>query len=269
MKKYYILSCAGALLLAGCGNDEAENTGNEETNTEENNAEAEENNDESPEQDEEAVEVLEEAVATLEGMDSVYREAAVDYSDDSSMVEKQSIFIEDGYIYIHSVQEGGEAEEPLHTFTDVDDPDYSIIYREGDDEAVRYETPAPPTEDTLWFRMEAGQYETMLEEADLYYEGEEEINDYSTHALEVGGETTENRWFDGENYMQVRLDMDEDMEVEIEGENASDEVYTDLSEEVLDYEINPEFDESLFEVPDDMELTEGTEEDMVEVIDQD
>jgi hypothetical protein len=42
-----------------------------------------------------------------------------------------------------------------------------------------------------------------------------------------------------------------------------------LSEEVLDFEINPEFDESLFEVPDDMELTEGTEEDMVEVIDQD
>jgi hypothetical protein len=267
VKKYYILSSAGVLLLAGCGNDnagenETDNTEVEEETAANNEEETEEGSE--PEQDEEAVEVLEEALNTLEGMDSSYREVSVD-----SMVEKQSIFIEDGEIFIHTVRENDENEEPLYTFTDLDDPDYSIIYREGDDEAVRYETPAPPTEDTLWFRMEAGQYETMLEEADLHYEGEEEINDYNTHALEVDGETTEDRWFEEENYIQVRHDMDEDMEVEIEGENASDEVDTDLSEEVLDFEINPEFDESLFEVPDDMELTEGTEEDMVEVIDQD
>jgi hypothetical protein len=60
VKKYYILSSAGVLLLAGCGNDnagenETDNTGVEEETAANNEEETEEGSE--PEQDEEAVEV--------------------------------------------------------------------------------------------------------------------------------------------------------------------------------------------------------------------
>lgn len=280
MKRYYITVSAGLFILAGCGGNEetAENADNENNgnteNTEVNEAENNANNSagEELDQDEEATDVLEQAISFHEDLESFYREITVEtYSDAEdryiTSTEKEWIFMEEDDVFIRNETESHEGGFTTHLITDVEDPNYSIHYVEGDDEAIRYETPVPPSEDELWFNMNVNRYENMLEERELIYAGEEEINDFETHAIESPGEDGMTQlWFDEETYFEVRSERG--AEEGVSEDNNGEEQSANSVEEVLEYEVNPEMDEELFQLPDDIEITDGTMEDITEKLEE-
>lgn len=152
-------------------------------------------------------------------------------------------------------------------FTDLEDPDYMFFYIEGDEEAIRYEIDHPPIEDEVWFRIEAGQFENMLEEAELTHAGEKEVESWQTDQIDIEEALVNTtRWFDQDSGFEVRMEADDELEAELEdeeGEETSEEIDVDTSYTVIDFEIDPDMDESLFEL-DDMDYEEGEMEDMTE-----
>lgn len=109
------------------------------------------------------------------------------------------------------------------------------------------------------------QYENMIEDSELSYIGEENVNDFSTYVLESEEEEATSRlWFDQEAYFEVRSDAEADVDIEGDDINEGLEEGFELNttEEVLDYEVNPQMDDELFTVPDDMEVVDGDLEDI-------
>lgn len=262
MKKSYILSFTAVLLLVGCGEN---NAADEETNTENASEDTNEGQNNEPAEEEKAADVLEKARAELGDMNSVYRERPFDSDDDDPDVtgtEKEWVFIEDGEVFIHREREFPEEDTRTHVITDRENPAYAIFYEEGDEEAIRYEPPEAVSEEEVWFRQFEELLEGVLQEGEFSYEGEEEINGYQTHEVEMMYIDISNRWFNEETHFQVRAEIDIDLEGP--GVVNTNMEERELTEEVYDYEINPAFDESLFELPEDLEIIEGSYEDVPE-----
>jgi hypothetical protein len=184
----------------------------------------------------------------------------------TSITETHWNFIQEGELYTRmdmefstEGEEDGEAfsdEMPTtYQFSDLDDPSLTITYDEGDEEAIRYEQGIDPTQDDLsdW----ASLYENLLEDAELTYVGEEEINGYSTYHIEAerDGQVTE-YWFDQETFYEIKMGSETAVE---DAEHAAGD--TSSSGAVIEYEVNPEFDESLFQAPEDVEVVDGELED--------
>jgi outer membrane lipoprotein-sorting protein len=277
MKKAIVLSVTGAVFLAACGSEEEGQTATanetEETGTEE---AVSEDTEDAPS----AEEIVEEAIAFYDGLTSLYMvsEGEVNVAFDgeqedvpegdisTSITETHWNFIREGELYTRmdlefstEGEEDGEAfsdEMPTtYQFSDLDDPALTITYDEGDEEAIRYEQGIDPTQEDLsdW----ASLYETLLEDAELTYVGEEEINGYSTYHIEAerDGQVTE-YWFDQETFYEIK--MESETAVEDAEHSAGD---TSSSGAVIEYEVNPNFDESLFQAPDDVEVVDGELED--------
>ncbi|WP_139148924.1 outer membrane lipoprotein-sorting protein [Alkalicoccus daliensis] len=264
MKKRYILSFTSVMVLAGCGDNTAEenetnDNGNDEINEEaENNAQLEE---------EEAAAILEEALAEFDEIESVYRERPIDSDGDDPDItgeEKEWVFVEDGDVLVHREREFPEEELRTYMFTDREDPEYAIFYEEGSQEAIRYQIPETPTgaEEVAWFQQQQELFEAILEDGEAELLRDEELNGFDTYVLETFYQDVSYRWFDQETHFQVRAEVDVDLEGPGIVESNIEE--RELTEEVYTYEINPTFDESLFELPEDMELAEGSYEDIPE-----
>ncbi|MEY8752817.1 LolA family protein [Alkalicoccobacillus gibsonii] len=277
MKKAIVLSVTGAVFLAACGSEEEGQTATanetEETGTEE---AVSEDTDDAPS----AKEIVEEAIAFYDGLTSLYMvsegEVSVDLDGEQENVPEGDIstsitethwnFIQEDELYTRMEaefstegEEDGEAfsdEMPTtYQFSDLDDPALTITYDEGDEEAIRYEQGIDPTQDDLsdW----ASLYETLLEDAELTYVGEEEINGYSTYHIEAerDGQVTE-YWFDQETFYEIKMESETAVE---DAEYAAGD--TSSSGAVIEFEVNPDFDESLFQAPDDVEVVDGELED--------
>ncbi|WYP26456.1 hypothetical protein NSQ54_19365 [Alkalihalobacillus sp. FSL W8-0930] len=283
MKKAIVLTVTGAVFLAACGSEDESQTAtaNEtaETGTEETMNEEKES-DEDAEDTPSAEEIVEEAIAFYDGLTSLYMvsegEVSVDFDADqenvpegdvsTSITETHWNFIQDGELYTRmdlefstEGEEDGEAFSdempPSYQFSDLDDPVFTITYDEGDEEAIRYEQGVDPTQDDLsdW----ASLYENLLENAELTYVGEEEINGFSTYHIEADrdGQVTE-YWFDQETFYEIKMESETAVE---DAEHAAGD--TSSSGAVIEYEVNPDFDESLFQAPDDVEVVDGELED--------
>ncbi len=257
MKKYYILSSIGAVLLAGCGDNNS--SGEEQNPNEIDNSNTSQNNI----MEEEAEAILEESLEQLEQMENTYREIAIDSDADNpdiSGVEKEWVFIEEDDVFIHrEINVSGE--EKVYLYTDKEDPEYSIYYEEGNSEAVRYESPSKET----WFHQQRELFEGALEEGEIQYVREEEINGFEADVLEIAFHNVSYHWFDQDSSFEVRSEIDAD--VEGEGIINSNMEEQDLTEEILKYDVNPAFEESLFETPEEIELMEGTYEEVSEKLD--
>ncbi|CAM3872571.1 hypothetical protein [Alkalicoccus chagannorensis] len=230
-----------------------------------------------------AEEIVEEAIALYDDLDSIYFEIegeidqeleAEDMPDgeiEMTTWERQWDFIEDGDFYnrleLEMRSEGEEegedfeTEEPRsYTFTDADDPDHQISYEEGDEEAIRYEQPIEGDQEDL--SAGAVQYEMLLDEADLTLDGEQEVNGFEAYRIEAetdGAVTT--YWFDVETFYEVKRESEE----ESDAEDLDAEVGAGMGNTVvIEYELNPDFDEELFEAPDDIEVVDGTFEDTLD-----
>ncbi|MEN0645385.1 hypothetical protein MKY91_19655 [Alkalicoccobacillus gibsonii] len=277
MKKAIVLSVIVAVFLAACGSEDESQTATanetEETGTEE---AVSEDTEDAPS----AEEIVEEAIAFYDGLTSLYMvsEGEVNVAFDgeqedvpegdisTSITETHWNFIREGELYTRmdlefstEGEEDGEAfsdEMPTtYQFSDLDDPALTITYDEGDEEAIRYEQGIDPTQEDLsdW----ASLYETLLEDAELTYVGEEEINGYSTYHIEAerDGQVTE-YWFDQETFYEIKMESETAVE---DAEHAAGD--TSSSGAVIEYEVNPDFDESLFQAPDDVEVVDGELED--------
>ncbi|MFB4213305.1 hypothetical protein ACE1TH_15550 [Shouchella sp. JSM 1781072] len=280
MKKTWLVAlCSTTVLLAAC-------TDGEDENTEENangNGETEETTDQAAEDDElTAEDILQEAIALYDGLEGLYMETVgegdIDFSIDEEDIEdeideeansaelglemniRQWTFVDGDDFYDRSEQEmimdvetdsDANTEETVsYSFTDYDDPAYAIMYDEGDDEAIRIERDLD-----FDFSHMAQRYEDLLDNADeLTLVGEEEVNGYQTYHVEaeMDGETMA-FYFDQDTYFSVRDEIiggDDDMDTTLDGGFQAED-------DVIDYELNPEFDESLFQAPDDMDVTDG------------
>ncbi|MEK4566851.1 hypothetical protein MKX54_19415 [Alkalihalobacillus sp. FSL R5-0424] len=283
MKKAIVITVTGAVFLAACGSEEesqtataneTEETGTEETTSEE--ADANEDTEDAPS----AEEILEKAIAFYDGLTSLYMvsegEISVDFDADqenvpegdvsTSITETHWNFIQDGELFTRmdlefstEGEEDGEAfsdEMPTsYQFSDLDDPVFTITYDEGDEEAIRYEQGVDPTQDDLsdW----ANLYEGLLEDAELTYVGEEEINGFSTYHIEADRDGQVNEyWFDQETFYEIKMESETAVE---DAEHAAGD--TSSSGAVIEYEVNPDFDESLFQAPEDVEVVDGEFED--------
>lgn len=280
MKKTWLVAlCSTTVLLAAC-------TDGEDENTEENangNGETEETTDQAAEDDElTAEDILQEAIALYDGLEGLYMETVgegdIDFSIDEEDIEdeideeansaelglemniRQWTFVDGDDFYDRSEQEmimdvetdsDANTEETVsYSFTDYDDPAYAIMYDEGDDEAIRIERDLD-----FDFSHMAQRYEDLLDNADeLTLVGEEEVNGYQTYHVEaeMDGETMA-FYFDQDTYFSVRDEIvggNDDMDTTLDGGFQAED-------DVIDYELNPEFDESLFQAPDDMDVTDG------------
>lgn len=279
MKKTWLVAlCSTTVLLAAC-------TDGEDENTEENangNGETEETTDQAAEDDElTAEDILQEAIALYDGLEGLYIETVgegdIDFSIDEEDIEdeideeansaelglemniRQWTFVDGDDFYDRSEQEmimnvetdsdASTEERVSYSFTDYDDPAYAIMYDEGDDEAIRIERDLD-----FDFSHMAQRYEDLLDNADeLTLVGEEEVNGYQTYHIEaeMDGETM-SFYFDQDTYFSVRDEVEggDDMDTTLDGGFQAED-------DVIDYELNPEFDESLFQAPDDMEVTDG------------
>ncbi|QKS72943.1 hypothetical protein FLK61_40810 [Paenalkalicoccus suaedae] len=288
MKKTNIAFSAmtAVALLAACGsndnNGEEAPVNNAQVENNEPANEPDQNNEENMEQendandpdvggalpqDEEAVDVLEQAISFHEGLTSVY----VDSVSESMVGEEMTttdqmewIFVEGDITYVReesmtSTEDG--ADIPLNImFTDESDPAYHIFYTEGDEEAIRYEAAEnTAAEDIAWFNSYGERYDSYMVDAGLTYVGEEEVNGFNTHHIDIELEgQTLSLWFDQETYMEVRSEGN----LVLTGEGDAGAGSATTTREVLEFEVNPEFDESLFMAPEGMEVTEGSYEDI-------
>ncbi|MBM7837072.1 hypothetical protein JOC54_000303 [Alkalihalobacillus xiaoxiensis] len=268
-----------AVLLGACSDGEDENTNGDNGNTNNEQEETNDNGDNNASNEEDdltAEEIMEEVIALYNGLEGLYVEAEGsgdvsfempedeeeigDAEMDLNTSSKEWNFMQDGMIYNRSEvmiaigveEEGGEtAEEETTTisFTDIDDPNYAITYEEGDEEAVRYEDEI--TQD-FTFSMMAEPYQDVLDNGSLTLVGEEEINGYQTYNVEAeqDGETM-SFWIDQETFFPIKETMKESNE----GETVEGSV--EAEDTVIDFELNPTFDESAFVAPDDLTVEDG------------
>ncbi|MDX6154516.1 hypothetical protein [Marinococcus sp. PL1-022] len=157
-------------------------------------------------------------------------------------------------------EENGESfseEEPTsYQFTDPEDPAYTITYDEGDEEAIRYD--AGRSDEGYDMSQGAAPYEQLLEEADLTYVGEEEVNGYDTYHIQAEmNDGSSDYWFDQETYYEIKSER----ETSADEEQAAGDATSNM--EVVDFEVNPNFDESLFQTPEDIDVVDGELEDTV------
>lgn len=295
MKKTLATALAGVLVLSACGTDdengESSNENEEEQEEASGNEENEEQQQEEQQQEEQeeeppsAEEIIDEAIAFYDGLEGLYfvTEGDMDMDLDeeqenvpegnitTTIQETQWDFIEDGTYYnrleLDMAMEGeedGEAfseDDPTeYQFSDLEDPAYTIAYDEGDEQAIRYEAGAQLEEPDMssW----AGEYEVLRDEAALTFVGEEEINGFQTYHIEADNEgDVSEHWFDQETYYEIKWERHTSADEEhAAGDTASDS-------EVVEFEANPEFDETLFEAPDDIEVVDGELEDTLSTAD--
>ncbi|EZH66574.1 hypothetical protein DH09_11680 [Bacillaceae bacterium JMAK1] len=190
----------------------------------------------------------------------------IEDGENFTMLEKHWHYLKDDEYYnrfqidtIQETEENGESkveEEPTsYTFTDVDDPEYQFDYNEGDESAIRYEVDRVEEIELI---PGAAPLERRLEESVLTYLGEEEVNGYQTYVVQSVDEDMETtHWYDQDTYYEVQSET-------VISRDDEDNVETISIITVLDYEKDPEFEESLFTVPDELEVVEG---DMMDTID--
>ncbi|QKS72565.1 hypothetical protein FLK61_38775 [Paenalkalicoccus suaedae] len=258
----HLLSTSATILafaaLAACSNDNNGGTDSATTNQSDatNNSSTDNNTGSQPEQDEEAIEVLEQAIATYSDIDSAYRELNIDTSSDSdeeqstTMFEKTWTFVDRNDIFHRTETSSNEMDFTTYQLTDIDEPEYSFHYISGEDEAIRYEPEAQITEDTLWFNMDLGSFEAILESGTLRYLGEDEVNGYTTHVIESETDgSTARHWFDQDSYVEIRS----------ETASFGDELTVT---EVIAFALNIDMDEALFSPPGHMEIIDGDVDDV-------
>lgn len=293
MKKTLAAALVGVLALSACGTDDEngdtsngndEGQGDQEQTSENENSEEQEQ-EEQEEEPPNAEEIIDEAIAFYDDLEGLYfvTEGDMDMDLDeeqenvpegnitTTIQETQWDFIEDGTYYnrleLDMAMEGeedGEAfseDDPTeYQFSDLEDPTYTIVYDEGDEQAIRYEAGAQLEEPDMssW----AGEYEVLRDEAALTFVGEEEINGFQTYHIEADNEgDVSEHWFDQETYYEIKWERHTSADEEhAAGDTASDS-------EVVEFEANPEFDETLFEAPDDIEVVDGELEDTLSTAD--
>ncbi|QKS72665.1 hypothetical protein FLK61_39315 [Paenalkalicoccus suaedae] len=224
-------------------------------------------------------EIVENAIALFDDLESLHftLESEINQQMDMEGMPEGEInmyitethweFIQDGEYYnrleVEALSEGTEdgeeftEEEPMnYSFTYLDDPTYQITYDEGDTEAIRFEQPIEQ-EESVDFSQWAFQLEDILMNAELTYEGTEEINGYDTYHVraEMDGEVSEH-WFDQDTYYEVQTVTSSEAGEESPGDQTTISTVTD-------YELDPDFDESLFEAPEDVEVVDGSFEDTI------
>lgn len=274
--------CSTTIMLAACGDNEDTDEQNDQTNGEE----STEANTEEQAEDMTAEEILTEAIAFYDDLDSLHveREGSLnqeidtpeqdedmnDANVDMMTSDKQWQFQQEDGFYQRTeigmnmvVDEEGEEEvedemPTSYSFTDSEDPAYMITYEEGDNEALRYENPT--SDESLSFDMHGQEYEAILEDAELSLVGEETINGYDTYHIEADqdGEITE-YWFDKDTFFEIKRTLDSSSESP-DGEFSNEGGGIDT---VVDYEVNPDFDASLFQAPDDIEVVDGEIDDTI------
>ncbi|CAM3872415.1 hypothetical protein [Alkalicoccus chagannorensis] len=258
------ISAAVLLALAACGN---ENTNENDNGT----------GNDGVEDLPSAETVVDEAAALYEEIDGFYveRETVHEREEDMEdmngvqsaegmpeggtdlMIEERVWMIEeDGEVWerleVQDTIYGEEDGEPVEIegpeavrFTDQEDPAYQISYNRGEAEASRGEPFAQGD-----VASEADTYDRLLDEADLTLDGEEEINGVDTYRIDVEEEDlVSTYWFDADTFFEVKR------------ESAEEEGGTGMggdpgSREVLDYDLDPAWEEDLFEPPEDVEVIE-------------
>lgn len=246
------LSFTGAtLFLAACGDEtdqQNEDFDNTATNTPANENNQEENDPQEEEPEEDVTSVIDSALEAEEEREGLYvHEQTISRSGEEEvqeMITEEEIWLfpRDDHegVFEHRImeQEGTAPTEYI-----INDGEGTLHYTAGEDEAYLIEEQ----------RMDgyaaelSGEEPLILEYLDTHtssYEGTEEVNGYTAHHISFrNGEEEVDFWFDEDSYFLVRhISSYEEQETEIS---------------VLDYELDPEFDESLIEF--DTVLEDGTE----------
>ncbi|PPA68449.1 hypothetical protein [Jeotgalibacillus proteolyticus] len=176
--------------------------------------------------------ILTSAAALYDGLDGVYYEVEKETTSEhqsEELLEKQWIYDNEHGFFRHSeITEDDDI--TFHLFTDLEDPDYIFETNDKKGDAERYENPFPENNDLA---LAGEQYEYLLENAELTFKGEEEVNGYETYHIEAAHDgIVSHYWFDQETFYEVK--------------HSYNHPSAHYSSEVVDYELNPEFDESLF-----------------------
>ncbi|MCM2674494.1 hypothetical protein [Alkalicoccobacillus plakortidis] len=276
MKKAVIATLISSVTILGACNSDDSST--ESTETDQVNENETTTTDEMDSNDElTAEEIVEEAIALYGDLEGLYvlREGSGDLNfeppeeDEAGNLDMELemstyewTYVTDGDLYnrTESVmessgeEEGGEstnAESTSYSFTDIDEPSYLITYNEGDEEAVRIEN---PTTEEFTFDMIGERYQGLLEEAELTLEGEEEVNGYQAyHITAEVDDGIEEYWFDTETFFEVKGEISMSSESEEQSVDSS----VTAGDTVIEYKLNPDFDETLFQVPEDLEVVDG------------
>ncbi|MBM7631026.1 hypothetical protein [Geomicrobium sediminis] len=254
-----------SLLLVACNADEEGNaTSDQEQPQSSENIEGE--------SDPFAEEVVQRAAMFFEDLDGLYFEVegqldvtvdrdgnVIEDGENVTMLEKHWHYMKDDEYYnrfqidtIQETEENGELkveEEPTsYTFTDRDDPEYQFDYNEGDESAIRYEVDRVEEIESI---PGAAPHERRLEESVLTYLGEEDVNGYQTYVVQSEIDDMQmTHWYDQDTYYEVQSET-------VISRDDEDNVETISIITVLDFEKDPEFEESLFTVPDEVEVVEG------------
>ncbi|GAF22765.1 hypothetical protein JCM19047_2534 [Bacillus sp. JCM 19047] len=235
MKKALVVAlCSTTALLVACndnsnGEENDNNTANEETEMTETNDETDETDD-TDEDTMTAEDVVNEAIALFGDLESLYVEMEgsgdVDFGSedmdeelddaemDLDMNTREWIFVEGEDMYnrteteigvgVENDEESSADEMISYGFTDYDDPNYMIMYDEGDTEATRVENAMD-----FDFTMLAEEYKDLLDNAELTLVGEEEVNGYQSYHIEAEmDDEVRSYWFDTENFYAVRLEVE-------------------------------------------------------------
>ncbi|KYG34106.1 hypothetical protein [Alkalihalobacillus trypoxylicola] len=275
------------MFLGACNSEQASNqSNNNETDiqTEDVGAREEDTNEEEnpSEGSLTAEEILEEAIALYNDLDGLYvvRGGSGDInldppeSDEAGNLDLnlemntyEWIYMIDGdyynrtelvsEVYGEEGENGDMEERTSYSFTELDNPTYLISYEEGDGVGIRFESPI----EEFSFSMLGERYQSLLNNAELTFIGEEEVNGFHTYHIksEQNGHVEE-YWFDSETFFEVKVTSTFGSST---GVDSVDSLAT-AEDQVMEYELNPDFDETLFQVPNDLEISDGQLEDTLE-----
>ncbi|GAK10218.1 hypothetical protein [Geomicrobium sp. JCM 19038] len=220
--------------------------------------------EETVEHDEQAVDILNEAISFYDDLSGLYveREHIIDVEDGGRQAfeyewmyaledDEPQQFRHEVHHFDQLNQEDDEEATVQVTFTNLEQDGYIVEYTSDTNEGFTY--PNRQARDTY---LAVPMYEHALEHAQLSYGGEEEVGDYNTHHIIVTEDQHRTHyWFDQETFFEVQS------QYEYNAENESDDEVQNLNDgrRVVDYTVDPEFDESLFEVPSNVTIEQQEE----------
>ncbi|MFB4159514.1 hypothetical protein ACE1TF_06485 [Geomicrobium sp. JSM 1781026] len=273
MKKFYSLLgvTSLSLVLIACNGDadtseETDNETDEETtgqsDEEDDVAEADDDGEMTVE------EIIDAAIAAEDDFQSIYSHSVMttgvdgdteaDVPEEETGVAQEEELIE--YIYHH---EDGSVSNRMERMIDGEpteytagDSEYTLTYTEDEDVAYRVEQ-VDVEGDPADVNVRENQFDQMMEDYEVTLEGEEEINDYMTYHLTFSDEEeVRHYWIDQDTFEVIRL------------ENEHAENPFRITFEVLEYELDIDYDEAFFQledvIGDDVEIEDRDQDEHLE-----
>lgn len=243
-----------AVCLAACNDADTANNDSEEEDTnvfednenneeisfdaeEVNNNDNENNEEDEEDVDEEAEQIVEQAIEAEEERGAYYIQT------ETSVTNEEEVFTEEEFWYFPS--ENGSSSERRETL----DQDGDIEYYVQEEDESQFFTEGSDTIHVLQLEDETEDSESRstlshyMESFEIEYGGEEEVNGFDTHhVIFTNEEESLEHWFTQDDYFSVRT-----LRTSINEEEEEEET-TEI--DVLDYDLDPEEDDELFQLDD-------------------